>query len=236
MQDNASIVCPLQSFGAGDVIFVQNLMTKFIDVGYKVIFPVEKHLVIGFNEAYPNVTFVPKEFVNIDWNSKHDYEKDGVRYLPIRFAEQIQGLPYKDVMKAKYSLYSFDFNDWRKTMFKRNDNTETLLAGLVNAHGRYNLVSRYFGTNSQYKADIKIDNGLPCIEMSTYANFSLFNWSKVIENATHIHAVSSSIFYLLELLDLKAETVTLYPRHTIEPKTWLQNIEYLMTKQYKIGK
>lgn len=203
-----------------------------MDAGYKVIFPVEKHLVSGFSEAYPNVSFVPKEFVNIDWNSKLDYEKDGVRYLPIRFAEQILKLPYKDVMKAKYMLYGFDWHDWRNTMPIIDCVKTTELMHLLNVPTEYNLVSKFFGTNSQYKADIKIDNDLPVVEMTTIKGYSIFHWAGVIMHATNIYAASSSILYLLELLELRAKKIVLYARNPIEPH--FDNVSYLFTKNYEL--
>lgn len=235
----AKVAIPLQKFGIGDNVFTVNLMEKFIDAGYSITYPVLSHHLQGLQSAYPQINWVDEKSVKLDWENKNDYEKDGIRYLPIRFADQILKQPYHTCMKSKYQLYDFDYQDWRNTMYQRDMKKELFLFNNTRdlMHGReYNLVSRYFGSNSQYKADIKIDNGLPTVELTSLAGYSLFDWSYIIENATHIQAVSSSIFYLLELLDLKAETVTLYPRHTIEPKTWLDNISYLMTKTYLIGK
>lgn len=228
-------VIPLQRFGLGDNIFTANLMSKFADAGYQVIYPVLPANVDALNKAYPQFQWVDYNSVSLDWNSRQDYEIGDTRYLPIRFANEILKVPYSQCMRAKFDMYGFNFQDWRNTMYQRDMKKELFLFNNTRdlMHGReYNLISRYYGSNSQFKADIKVNNGLPNIELTSLAGYSLFDWSYIIENATEIHAVSSSIFYLLELLTLKAKEVHLYGRQAIEPKTWVDNIEYLMTKNY----
>lgn len=234
MQD-ASIVVPLQFFGLGDNIFTANLMQKFADNGYNVIYPVMAQNVDALQFAYPQFTWVDYTKQLIDYDNKTDHVEGDYRFLPIRFANEILKQPYSTCMGAKYSLYGFGYNDWRNTMYQRDMKKELFLFNNTRdlMHGReYNLISRYYGSNSQFKADIKVNNGLPNIELTSLAGYSLFDWSYIIENATEIHAVSSSIFYLLELLTLKAQSVHLYGRAAIEPKKWKQNIEYLCTKPY----
>lgn len=224
------IAVPLQSFGLGDHIFTQNLMEKFIAQGYKIIYPVENQFVEGLNRAYPSVHFIPKDSMKIDWNNKRDYIKDGIRYLPIRFADQILGRPYKDCMRAKYDLYDYNWTDWKQTMYLRNPDIELELFNKVVPGSEYILESNFFGSNSQFQAETQINSDLPIVKLEKLENFSLFDWSMVIENASYIHAASSSILYLLELLDLKAKEVHLYARKPIEPH--FNNVEYLFTKNY----
>lgn len=231
MQD-ASIVVPLQFFGIGDNIFTANLMQKFADNGYEVIYPVMPQNVEALQFAYSQFTWVDYTKQLIDFNNKTDHVEGNYRVLPIRFANEILKVPYSQCMRAKYDLYGFKFNDWRNTMHKRDIEKEQRLFMLKNTHSEYNLVSRFYGSNSQFSAPIRTNNGLPNVEVETLEGYSLFDYSTLIENATEIHAVSSSIFYLLELLTLKAQSVHLYGRQAIEPKTWVDNIEYLMTKDY----
>lgn len=223
------IATPLQYFGIGDNIFTVGLMNKFIEAGYKIVYPVLGQNVQGLQRVYPHIEWVDYKTMPIDYERKEDYELNGVRYLPIRFADQMLNKPYKDCMRAKYDLYGFDWHDWR-VLYKRNIPREYEIKNLLNVPKEYNLVSRYFGSTSQFKADIKIDNGLPVIEMRTLTGYSLFDWSWLIENATYIHAASSSILYMLELLDLKAKEVHLYARKPIEPH--FDNVRELFTKPY----
>jgi hypothetical protein len=50
------------------------------------------------------------------------------------------------------------------------------------------------------------------IDLSFINGYTLFDWSKVIENATEIHTVDTSVIYLVEKLTTKSK-LYLYPRH-----------------------
>jgi hypothetical protein len=51
------------------------------------------------------------------------------------------------------------------------------------------------------------------IELSYVPGYTLFDWCKVIENASEIHTVDTSINYVIEKLTLKSQVINLYPRH-----------------------
>lgn len=197
------------------------------------------HFVEGFNRAYPDVTFVDYKLVNINYDSKTEVKTLTHRILPIRFADQILHKPYYQCMRSKYDMYELDWKTWRDVKpICDHAHALQLEIGLFGygAPVEYNLVSPYYGTTSQFKADIIPDNGLPTIMMFSLSGYSIFDWMDLISRATTIHAVSSSIVYLLELLDLQAKEVHLYGREAIEKDTWYRNIEYLLTKDYVIHK
>lgn len=231
------VTIPQQFFGAGDAIFIQSLLKQ---LGGKVLYPILPQFVDGFNRAYPDVTFIDYRLVNVNYESKVEVQGDGYRVLPIRYADQILKQPYWTCMKSKYQLYGLDFNMWRDVKPQRYLDKEYELANKLgiafDGYGnpnKYNLISPYYGSNSQFKAPIEVNNGLPNIYMNSIEGYSIFDWQVIIENAFTIHAVSSSIVYLLELLELRATEVHLYPRH-MEKDTWWKNIEYLTTKKYEI--
>lgn len=230
---------PLQAFGIGDCIFTASLGKHWTEQGDRVIWGVEPHFVEALNRAYPFITYVDKRILSIDYNVKVRMPyADGI-IEPIRWSDSIMKVQYWQVMRAKYDMYGLDFNTWRDVKPQRSNKEVALLTslgigtdhnGLLN---RYNLISPYYGSNSQFKAPIEVNNGLPNIYMTSIEGYSIFDWQVVIENAFTIHAVSSSIVYLLELLSLNATEVHLYPRH-MEKETWWKNIEYLCTKKYVI--
>ena len=51
---------------------------------------------------------------------------------------------------------------------------------------------------------------LPVIDLEIIDGFSLFDWCKVIENAQEIHTVHTSMPYLIDKLDIKAEKYYMY--------------------------
>lgn len=145
-------------------------------------------------------------------------------------------MPYKDCMKSKYGMFEQDWHRWREgAMWIRDEYREKELQYRILKdedyvfNGKpYCLVNQKFGTNSQLHKSILPETGLPVFNMAALSGYSLFDWAKLIENASEIHAVSTSIIYLLEMLDLKAPEVHLYNR-TIKGQGF-DNIDYLLTK------
>lgn len=224
-----------QPFGIGDNIYTITICHHYINQGYRVIYPVKPHNVEGLQRAYPQITWIPDTMIDQSLlHVKEFKEVNGNLIVPLRWSDLYKQLPYSQTMRAKYLMMGMDYRDWKKNaMWERNELTEHNLyfdeLGLK-LNQKYNLISLKYGTDSQFSSTVEVNNGLPNIEMRTIEGFSLFDWATVIEQATYIHAVSSSIFYLLELLDTKAEQVHLYSRRPHE--TDFDNIRYLMTKNY----
>lgn len=233
------LLIPSQFQGIGDILFSMTLIREFAKGKYKILWPVMPHYLDGCQRAFPDITFVPFTMLNVDYNCKEDYENEFYRYIPIRWSDGWKGRPYTDCMKIKYEMYGMDYRTWKdNAKFERSWKREQgllatieLISGVrLNINEPYNLVNRYFGSSSQFKVDINIDNDLPTVEMSSIKGYSIFDWSLLIENATNIYAANSSILYLLELLDLKAEEIHLYCRKPIEKD--FKNTDYLHTKNY----
>ena len=56
------------------------------------------------------------------------------------------------------------------------------------------------------------------------------DWGRVIENASAMHTVGTSINYIIELLPTKARQIHLYPR--IPQEKNFDNYDYLLSKDY----
>lgn len=223
------MILPMQYFGLGDVIFEQTLVRAFNE---PVLWGVQSNFIEGLQRAYPDITFIDTRLLNIDWNRKSEYEISGAKVLPLRWADQMLGLPYLQCMAAKYLLYGMAWEGWKdQAMWIRDTKKEmelsVLLASRHNINGQYNLVNTTFGSDSQLQIPIIVNNGLPTIHMRTIDGFSLFDWAYIIEHAATIHTVSTSIIYLLELLKLKASEIHLYPRKPHEQD--FRNVDYLLT-------
>lgn len=222
-----------QWFGSGDQIFTQTIANDFIKAGYKVIWPVSPSTVEGFNRAYPNVTFIDHNLVKVNYENKEFKEIDGILMLPMRYSESLMGKPYKFHMESKYSFLGKDWRTWKSgAMYKRDSKKESDLMKLlgIDSSDPYNLVSTVFGSRGQHKLEISVSNDFKNIEMINIEGYSLFDWSRVIENAETIHAVSSASLYLFELLDLAAKEVHIYNRTPVEQN--LDFVRFLFTKPY----
>lgn len=220
-----------QTWGLGDIIFCQAIAWKYIQQGHKVLWPVESNFIEGLNRAYPEITFIDKNLLNIDYECREIRKHEEVLILPLRFADSIMNVQYKDCMRSKYLMAEMPLDCWKiPASFKRTwTNGSRLYEKLNPSKGEYNLISRFFGTNSQFVAPIKVNNGFTNIELCTIKGYSLFDWADLIEDASEIHAVSSSILYILELLDLKMP-IHLYKREPLEHN--FENVDYLFTKLY----
>lgn len=222
---------PLQAWGIGDIIFEQSLIQSFIDSGYNnIVWGVESHYVEGLNRAYPHIHFIDHRLLNIDYNRRDQYKIHDALVLPLRWADALLNVPYSECMKAKYSLYGMDWQIWREhAMWQRDRVRENQLFDELNIKGDYNLINTNFQTNAKGQVPITVDNGLQNVYMRTLPGYSLFDWAKVLIKATTIHTVSTSIIYMLELLNLSAKEVHIYPRF---PERHLKNVEYIFTKDY----
>lgn len=216
----------IQYFGTGDVIWSQTLVHNLAKGGL-IIWPVEPSMVEGLNRAYPLVFFVDRTQFNIDYNNREDYVKDGVRYVPLRWADTNAKVPYRECMMEKYRTHNMDYHIWKQqAMWVRDREKENSLYKHLGLHDgeEYTLVNRFFGTHSQLISPIE-ERG---VEMCTIPGYSIFDWAKVICNASQIHTVSTSILFMLELLELKAPEIHLYRRAPMESD--FSTIEYILQK------
>lgn len=221
-QGNGKLALIQQFAGIGDVIFCAKLITD-ICRGYKVVWAVHPDYVEGLNRAYPMFTFIDYTKFHIDYNNRQDIETNGVRMIPLRFTDQLLRVPFRQCMRSKYDFYKTDWTKWREVQPIRNKEKERELMELVGAKGSYTLINTKFRTGMT--GGVKI----PCegIEMRQTPGFSLFDWMGVIENATDIHTVSTSIIYLMELVELKC-VPHIYIRVPDEKNH--DNYNYIMTR------
>lgn len=203
----------LQPQGIGDVIFCQQLI-KEIATG-PIIWPVLPNFLDGLKVAYPNISFIPRGIISNNYESvKQDTIIDGNRIIPIRFADQIQKVAYRFCMRSKYDMYNKDWKKWNLSTFERNLVNEDKLVEVlkIDLNKPFCLVNTHFKSLSNRNVPIQPQTNLPIIQMQNISGFSLFDWSKIISAATEIHTVSTSIIYILELLELQAEKIHIYLR------------------------
>lgn len=218
----------LQYFGIGDIIFSQSIARRFINEGYHVVWPVEPYFVEGLRRAYPDITFVDWTKFPTDYNLKEDVETSGLRFIPLRWADQIMKVPFRDCMKSKYMLYKMPWENWKDgAIYLRDPKKEAQLFSMLGCgNGPYTLCNTWYKSHGRGEIKILTNDGLPRVNMQTLDGFSLFDWSLVIQRAENIHTVSTSIIYLLELLQLQAKKICIYIRRPQESSH--KNYDYLL--------
>lgn len=223
--------CIINQFrGVGDILFVIPIARYYMSLGYRVLFPT---LFPELNKHFPDIFFINKNFVNIDYEMNTIVEINGTLILPLRYSDQITRTSYKNCMAAKYRMLNLPPNMWRNLYWKRDRIAENKLFYDVlklDLDTKYNLINTTFLSDFSGKIDIKVENDYRNVHMSTKEGFTLLDWCLVMENAETIHTVSTSILYVLELLPLKNEELHIYKRGKFEDTHDYYN--YLMTKDY----
>lgn len=222
----------IQPFGAGDIIFTQTIAHRFIEAGYHILWPVMPQFVDGLQRAYPQIEFTDyTKSTGVDFNAKVQKVINGMLHVPLRWSMEIMKVPYTGVMRAKYDMYGYDWQDWKQcAMWHRDHDKEAALF----AHLGLKEGEEYILTNKHYRSDSSGVISLPkfdcrVVEMKSIPGFSLFDWQTVIHGAKEIHTVSTALLYLLEMLDLK-QPIHLYKR--VPEETHFDNVQFLFSKPY----
>jgi hypothetical protein len=219
--NNDKICLVNQCLGIGDVFFCQSIGRYFKDKGYRVIWPLASQIMYikNYIEDY-GIEFVDR---NSDFPGKYFYKddnplviEDNFVFLPL--ANASHRIPNSTIMYAKYELLNLDFNIWRDGFnFKRNKEKEDELyyniLGLKDNES-YVFLNKYYGTPPYItEAPFHINTEDRILQMNYVEGFTLFDWCKVIENASLIVTVDTSFQYLMEKMNnLKATDFYCYPR------------------------
>lgn len=232
-QEDVRNICVFnQFFGLGDILFIEPIMRKYFQYGYKIVLPVlEQYL--SLKSYFPYIEFVRKDLYNINYNEKKIINKNNKLILPLRWSkEYFIGSTFEDTMRNKYRMVNIDLNEWRTLTWLRHRYKEENLKKILNINDgdKYNLINKNFHTFKNKKININIDNGIKNIEIDFIDGYTLLDWSSIIENATTIHTVDTSLLYLLEVLDLSTEDIHIYQRY--EGKNDFRKTEYLFKKNF----
>jgi hypothetical protein len=224
-------VIVLQPHGLGDHIFCQSLVNQLADLEH-IVWPVLPHFIDGLKRAYPEINWIPVGSLspNVE-NCRIDTVINGNRILPIRWADSITKVKYKDCMRSKYDMYGLDWNTWKDFTFKKDSERAMKLfyqiLGLSDGE-KFRLINKRFTSNESKSVKISESTKIRNIEMITIPGFSLFDWYLVIEKATEIHTVGTSINYIIELLEIEAKNVFLYKR--LPDENHFQNYDYILKR------
>lgn len=226
-------IYPLQSFGLGDILFCQKLVADWVSEGHNVIWGVEPQYV-DIGKHFPNATYVDKNTLNINYDSKSVvYNRDSM-VIPLRWSVELCNVAYKDCMKSKYMLLNKDWREWKNFEFVRDYKAEQQLMnhlGIENGE-KYNIINPFFtGQNIEiYFPFGNVGNNYRNIIMQTIPGYTLIDWSSVLINAEEIHTVGTSINYLIEMLGehFTNTPIHLYPRRPIEQD--FRNYDYILSK------
>ncbi len=223
-----------QFLGLGDILFLVPLVRKWMAQGHDIVWPIADEY-FGIKQNFPDIQFVKKSAfpMNYDIRKEFWHRWQYGRYLvkPMRWNMCTK---IEDCMTTKYTQYGEDWNMWRSLRWQRDYEKEKKLSNKVGTsyYEKYELYFENYGSIPDGPCERKIENSglLPSIKVQPIEGYTLLDWAGIIENASAIHAVSSSCIYLFEMLNLKCE-VNLYARKQGERD--FEYVRKLLTKKYK---
>ena len=212
-----------QPCGIGDIFFLQKIVHLNLEQGNRVIYPVNDNLLF-LNDyiKFDNLEFIPISS-NFEYKELFNYpeyfEDDNIIYYPCCVADRYVG---GCVMRAKYRRFGIEWEDWadyfryERNIDKENDLFYNVLR--LTDETEYNFVNKTYGTfpHSLVKHTVQPKKDLLNVEMKLIDGFTIFDWLKVIENATNFYSVDTAILFLMEKTNLKCESndLDLWTRHT----------------------
>lgn len=207
-----------QPCGLGDILFLQKLAYHIKDLGYEVYWPVV-HELKWLADYIPDFNFVswgddesPITGPPLPESCQFPYKEKYIQGAPTSISDDLyffQGFSnYQPIMAGKYDSISLDWKDWRDHIkFVRNKEKEDKLfydvLGLKDGEP-YVLVNRYWCTRPRVEICERISTNpsdygdLKVVEASHVQGYSIFDWCKVIENASAYNFIETAWNYLFE--------------------------------------
>lgn len=199
MDKYEKIIIINQPSGLGDILFTIPIAREFIKQGYTVIYPY--NTIFGnIGKHFPDIIFIDQKELKFDYESREERRYNNVRIIPMRWSNGT-GCIDERTMLSKYDLVDLPVDLWHTLTWERDFKKENELRNklpkkyiLVNKNWHYSMLQR----------DIKIKSYIPIVEMSILKGYTMLDWGRVLEDATEIHTVGTSLVYMLEVLGLKA--------------------------------
>ena len=222
-----------QPAGLGDIFFTQKIAHLLDALEYEVFWPVNPEIVWVKDYIVGPVKFCS---IDDDFPEKQYYLNsiilvDGplFKYLPLKIANIVY--PSEPIMNSKYTLAKVKWEDWAHYFnFERKEEKENALyydvLGLKDGE-EYTFLNENYGTQPNYLKFSGIQpKGDKIIEMGFLEGFTVFDWCKVLENASAIYMVDSSLNYIMEKIPIKTKNLYVYPRHK---EFTIKQIKHLFT-------
>lgn len=204
----SSTIIILQQGGLGDIFFIQKLC-KVLSKNYKVYHPVTPEMWnSGVNQLITD---------DVICGVNPDFPRENV--LAYDCSNQPRPNGTSDIMTSKYASSGIDWYDW-KDYFKYNRDSD-----------RENNLKDHYGIKdgepfifaNMWYSFRKPHNGVELtipedydgkvVWMDPKLSPSVFDWCWIMENAEQIHIVDTCLNYIIDTLDLKADTLICHPRH-----------------------
>jgi hypothetical protein len=185
----------------GDILICLPIAEHYSKLGYDVewLCPKEYHSLFNYVDYCKPVTSQSgayKKEIDLSFGLN---TKSKVHQLWLKERKNLESF-----IDLKYSIAEVPIENFRKLNYKRNIENENKLYDLLGlSEGDvFTLLHR----NSDYGTHIDVDtNGNRIVEFSPMLNFCIFDWRKVIENASEIHCIDSSLLNFVDSIETNAK-------------------------------
>ena len=203
-----SNVIILQQGGLGDIFFIQKLC-KSLSKSYNVYHPVTQEM--WKSGVCQLVTDDVICGTNIDLPTEN--------VLVYDCSNQPKPNGSEDIMTSKYASSSVSWHDWKDYFaYDRDHDREKHLKDTLGIKDGEPFIFHnmwYSFRKPHHGVDLTIpeDYDGKIVYMNPSHTDRVFDWCWIIENAEQIHTVDTCINYIIDTLDIKADTLICHPRH-----------------------
>ena len=222
LDEKICLIC--QPCGLGDILYMQKIARIYYDMGYKIIWPIIYEFEflseyidwinwVSWKDINNKLTGPPfPDDIIFPYKEYYSYHNDYVFTNDFVYINGFYPVPDGElIMQYKYKKCNIDSNDWSDYLnFKRNIKKENELYNLIglSENEEYVLVNRLYQTRPNVSFYDRISNdplfyNKPVVEWTIVDDYSPFDWCKVIENASSIVTIDTSIQYIIENLKNK---------------------------------
>tara|TARA_R110000822_G_scaffold145230_1_gene284061 strand:- start:4059 stop:4769 length:711 start_codon:yes stop_codon:yes gene_type:complete len=200
----------------GDIIISLPIAKYYNDKGYKIIWPIAAPFIKQFSDAVDYAQFIPVRHLNIsDTQSWHrdakwilnsfDCDKQFDLLLNMADADEASnkwrksGKPFDEF---RYDITNVPFEEKWNLQINRNEERENALYNKVVTQDKY-VVCHTQASNVSRNITLsdEITNNYQVVNLTQITN-NIFDWIKVLENATKLIMIDSCFANLVEQLDL----------------------------------
>lgn len=211
-------ICLLkQPVGLGDIFYLQKFAYILNQNGYKIIWPIRDDVI--WVKDYIKVDWIEfcklsEDFIGKEYYNSGHFILKGDNFLFI--SPDGYKLPDKGIMPSKYALIDSSDDEWYNYFtFERNYEKENeLYFDVLNLKedSKYVFWSNMVTTNGSRTYDELNDLSfdIPIVKLKFIDGYTLFDWCKIVENATEIHTAHTGINYIIDKLNLKAKVYKMY--------------------------
>lgn len=209
-----------QLAGLGDILFCQKIAYRALNEFQckKVYWPVSNvYSYIGDYIIQDNVIFQGENHATNQGDSI--INSDELLYIPLSTSDKIINYTNNRAhghIKYKF-FYDTDYTDWKNyfTLVRNFEREQKLMSYLnLDENTNFNLINPNFGTPPNFLTNNKIkpNNNYRNVHMDFIDGFNIFDWIGVIEKAKEIHTMETSLYYIIEKLNIE-DNVFIYSKY-----------------------